>query len=99
VRGGHDHLGAALIRQPLDRVDDRLRPVGVDKLDERAEILPRRIVLDVVLHLAPVREQEQFRVIGAPACLQVLCRPGDQCELLPAGKHVTGCHLLLSRLL
>ncbi len=49
--------------------------MGVDEVDQRLQITPRRVVGCVVLEFAPVSEEGQLRVVGTPAFFEV---PGCQ---------------------
>jgi hypothetical protein len=53
VRGGHRYLRLILSGEEIHGTDNRLRPVGVNQLNDRPQVLASRVVLGVILDLAP----------------------------------------------
>jgi hypothetical protein len=53
VRGGHRYLRLILSGEEIHGTDNRVRPVCVNQLDDRPQVLAGRVVLGVILDLAP----------------------------------------------
>ena len=66
-------LGVVFSAELREGGEDDVDAVFVDDIDEGLKIAAGRIVLSVVLHFAPTREQHQFVVGGAAAVLKVSC--------------------------
>ena len=72
MSGGNGDVGLALDGQRVDRSDDGLWAVGLDEFHERLQVPTGRIVLRVVLQLAPRGEEDQLGVRGTSPLLELL---------------------------
>jgi hypothetical protein len=70
---GHSDIGLVLVGQCMNRVDDGLGPVLVNKFYEGLQITASGIVIRILLQLAPGGEENEFWVRSTTARFQVLC--------------------------
>lgn len=68
----------------VDGIQDGVGAVAVDEVDEGLEVASGGVVGGVVLQFAPGGEQDEFRVCGAAAALEVAGCEGELGQLVLA---------------